>query len=61
MKKPAQSIDALFESIARKYLLIETLKTRNSDSLDFNDVAVWSVKAALLAAFEAGQASGKGD
>lgn len=50
------SIDALLESIARKHLLIETLDTRGRDALDFSDVAVWSIKAALQAAFEAGQA-----
>lgn len=33
--------------------------TRNSDSLDFNEVAVWGVKAALQAVYEAGLAAGK--
>ena len=32
-----------------------SLTTRNSDSLDFYDVAVWSVREALLAAYRAGQ------
>ena len=40
--------------IAKKVLSIETLETRNSDSLDFSDQAVWSLKAALEAAYEAG-------
>lgn len=31
---------ALFTEIARKHLGIETLETRNSDSLDFHDVGV---------------------
>lgn len=57
--QPAQSIDAMFESIARKHLRIETLEARNSDSLDFTEVAVWGVKAALQAAYEAGLAAGK--
>jgi hypothetical protein len=35
-------------------LSIETLETRNSDSLDFYDVAVWSLKKALQEAYEAG-------
>ena len=43
------------EAIARKHLHIETLERRSSDSLDFHDVSVWGVKAALQAAFEAGQ------
>jgi hypothetical protein len=40
--------------IAREHLNIPTLKTRRSDSLDFHNVAVWQVKAALKAAFDAG-------
>jgi len=49
--------DPLFSKIARKQLGIPTLNTRKSDSLDFHDVAVWSVEAALRAAFEAGAQS----
>lgn len=41
--------------IARDILRIETLETRKSDSLDFHDVAVWSIKEALEAAYRAGQ------
>lgn len=43
------------DHIAQTILGLETLETRNSDRLDFHDLAVWSIKAALLAAFEAGQ------
>jgi hypothetical protein len=43
--------------IAAKHLHIETLETRRSDSLDFHEVAVWSVKAALAAAYDAGWAA----
>lgn len=45
------------EKIANDILSIETLKTRNSDSLDFHDVSVWSLKRALEAAYKAGQQS----
>lgn len=41
--------------IAQKHLGIETLETRKSDRLDFHDLAVWCLEAALKAAFEAGQ------
>ena len=41
--------------IAKKHLRIETLETRNSDSLDFHDTAVWALRAALEAAYEAGR------
>ena len=53
--KKAPDLDATLEEIARKELRIETLTTRNSDSLDFHEVAVWGVRAALLAAYRAGQ------
>lgn len=43
------------EKIAQRHLGVETLETRKSDRLDFHDVAVWSIEAALKAAFEAGQ------
>jgi hypothetical protein len=43
--------------IARHFPSIETLKTRNSDGLDFHDVAVWSIRDALAAAYAAGQAA----
>ena len=48
------TLDQIFALIAQKHLFIETLETRNSDSLDFHDVAVWAVRDALEAAFKAG-------
>lgn len=47
--------DATIQNIARDLLGLETLETRKRDSLDFHDLAVWQVKAALEAAFEAGR------
>lgn len=47
-------IDRLFTEIAREHLGIETLESRGRDSLDFHDVSVWGVKAALQAAYGAG-------
>ena len=49
--------DALLLEIAATHFRLETLETRNSDGLDFHDVAVWSIRAALEAAFAAGQAA----
>ena len=43
------------QQIAQKHLGLETLQTQKSDRLDFHDLAVWSIEAALKAAFEAGQ------
>ena len=47
--------DQQLHKIALDHLFIETLETRNSDSLDFHDVSVWAIKTALQAAFEAGR------
>jgi len=47
--------DAKVLAIAKEHLFLDTLETRHSDSLDFSDQAVWSLKAALEAAFEAGR------
>lgn len=43
--------------IAKQVLNIETLATRKMDSLDFHDIAVWQLRAALEAAYRAGAAS----
>ena len=47
--------DAAIREIAKRELLIETLERRMRDSLDFHDVSVWGVEAALIAAYEAGR------
>lgn len=39
---------------------IETLAERRSDSLDFHELAVWTVEEMLRKAYEAGRASVKG-
>ena len=57
--KAAQQLDQLLTQIALDHLFIETLATRNSDSLDFHDVSVWGVKSALMAAYQAGLAAGQ--
>ena len=50
---------ASIERIAREILGLETLETRNWDSLDFHDHAVWSIKEALEAAYDAGAKAAK--
>jgi hypothetical protein len=47
--------DTLLLEIAERHLFLETLETRNSDSLDFHVHAVWAIRSALEAAFEAGR------
>ena len=56
-KTPSEAL--LLEIAAKHFPSIETLETRNSDSLDFRDVAVWSIRDALAAAFAAGQAAAR--
>ena len=55
--KPAAP-EALILDIATRHFFIETLETQNSDRLDFHDVAVWAMRAALEAAYEAGRVAG---
>lgn len=43
--------------IAKTHLNIDTLDRRNSDRLDFHEVAVWSLRDALAAAYELGRRS----
>ena len=47
--------DALLLEIAERHLFLETLETRNSDSLDFHDSAVCAIRSALVAAYDAGR------
>lgn len=52
-------IEQLLTQIAQQHLDVETLETRRSDRLDFHDLAVWSLKAALVAAYQAGVEQGR--
>jgi len=52
-------IDTVLTQIAQKHLGIDTLQTRHADSLDFHDVAVWCLRDALEAAFNAGVEQGR--
>lgn len=46
--------DDLICQIAKRHCRFETLETRKSDSLDFREVSVWGLKAALEEAYTAG-------
>lgn len=46
--------DAEVERIAKEILWVETLDVRNNDRLDFHELSVGSLRAALNAAYEAG-------
>jgi hypothetical protein len=45
--------------IAKDHLDLDTLEERKMDSLDFHEHAVWQIKAALIAAYEAGRQAAK--
>ena len=47
--------DAALANIAETILYLDTLDTRKSGSLDFHELAVWQIRAALEAAYAAGQ------
>jgi len=49
--------DRRLSQISNEHLGIPTLDTQGSDALDFHDVAVWQVEAALKAAFDAGRSA----
>ncbi|AMY71313.1 DUF6900 domain-containing protein [Frigidibacter mobilis] len=51
--------EALVLGIAKRHFFVETLETRNSDGLDFHEVAVWALRAALHEAYAAGFAAAK--
>lgn len=56
-----KQFEALITAIAHEHLGIATLKTRYSDRLDFHDCAVWCIRNALIAAFDAGVVHGRGN
>ena len=51
----AKKMNKTIDRIAHEILNLHTLDTRNSDALDFHDLAVWKIKEALEAAYTAGQ------
>jgi len=55
---PEAARDAQLLAIAQRQFRLETLETRNWDRLEFHDVAVWAIRAALEEAFEAGRRAG---
>jgi hypothetical protein len=59
MKIDDRKRDAKVQQIAREILWIETLDVRNSDRLDLHELGVGPIRAALVAAYEAGRAVAK--
>lgn len=51
---PQQKLKSELERIASRRLGISTLECQNSDSLDFHEVSVWGIEAALMDAYNLG-------
>lgn len=49
------AVDERLAAIARRHLRIPTLEARNADHLDFHEVDVWGLLAALRAAYRVGR------
>lgn len=58
-RQKENAMDETINRIASVELSIETLDVRNRDSLDFHDLHVLSIRAALEAAYKAGAESAK--
>ena len=52
------AVDTELASVARRILDIPTLDTRKSDALDFHEVSVWQLRAALRLAHRMGRKTG---
>ena len=58
-KPTSTAPEALMLDIAKRHFCVETLDTRNSDGLDFHEVAVWAMRTALEEAYAAGLAAAR--
>ncbi len=56
---PADEARAAMLRAACFALRLDTLDARHSDRMDFHEVAVWTLKAVLESAYEAGLRAGK--
>ncbi|MFZ5635456.1 MAG: hypothetical protein E6Q50_14445 [Lysobacter sp.] len=57
MSKPSERCRRVIAQIAEKHLGLSTLEERGADRLDFQELSVASIRAALEAAYAAGAAS----
>lgn len=59
MISPEKSRELAIELIAHTHLDLETLATSNIDAIDFQEHAVWCIRKALFAAYDAGLQAGR--
>ena len=57
-KQQKNAQDEVVAKIGKEILGLDTLEIRHSDTLDFSDQAVWQLRAALEAPYNAGLAAG---
>jgi hypothetical protein len=55
---PFRKRAAAVAEIAQTVLDLETVRSRGRDELDFPELGIWQIRAALEAAFEAGRLAG---
>lgn len=55
--EPTEELLTAFAAIAKRHLLVDTLETRGSDSLDFHSVGVIGIRKALADAYSLGARS----
>ena len=60
MNKATTERTTAINTIAKDILGIETLEAQHSDSLDFHDIPVWKIAAALTHAYWAGRQHERG-
>lgn len=54
----SDELNRKLDEIVREHLRIKTLDTQDSDRLDFHEVAVWTLREALVAAYNEGVKDG---
>jgi uncharacterized protein DUF6900 len=53
--EPTAAERQALDLLACRVLGVETVETRNSDGLDFHDVAVWTIRKLVAEAYEMGR------
>lgn len=56
-KKISKEVYQKILEIAKRHFYVKTLESQKSDSLDFRETSVWSIKDALIDAYNAGKNS----
>jgi hypothetical protein len=52
--KPQITQEQILQIVKNNFYGIDTIETRNSDSLDFHDTAIWCIRSAIENAYKIG-------